>query len=128
MSRVMHFEIQATEPSVLISFYETMFGWKFTSWGDYPYWLIETGPREAPGIDGGLLKRHGAAAPSGQAVNAFVCTVDVADVDAAVKQAEAAGAILAVPKMAIAGVGWLVYIKDPDGNLLGMMQAEPGAK
>lgn len=30
--------------------------------------------------------------------------------------------------MAIAGVGWLAYIKDPDGNLLGMMQANPAAK
>ena len=128
MSRVIHFEIQATQPTELIAFYETMFGWKFNAWGDYPYWLIETGPAEAPGINGGLLQRHGPAAPPGQGVNAFVCTVDVPDVDDAVARAEAAGAVLAVPKMAIAGTGWLAYIKDPDGNLLGMMQSNQAAK
>jgi predicted enzyme related to lactoylglutathione lyase len=128
MSRVIHFEIQATQPAILIEFYEKVFGWNFSSWGDYPYWLIDTGPGERPGINGGLLQRHGPAAPSGQGVNAFVCTVDVPDVDDAVARAEAAGAVLAVPKMAIAGVGWLVYIKDPDGNLLGMMQSNQAAK
>ena len=28
----------------------------------------------------------------------------------------------ALPKMAIPGVGWLVYVKDCEGDILGMMQ------
>jgi predicted enzyme related to lactoylglutathione lyase len=30
--------------------------------------------------------------------------------------------------MPIPGVGWLAYVKDPDGNILGLMQTDPGAK
>lgn len=71
---------------------------------------------------------HGPPAAEAQALNSFSCTVDVGDVDGTVGRAVAAGAVLAVPKMAVNGVGWLVYIKDPDGNLLGLMQADPAAK
>jgi predicted enzyme related to lactoylglutathione lyase len=64
----------------------------------------------------------------GQAVIAYVCTVDVADVDASLKTALDNGAQVALPKMAIPGVGWLVYCKDTEGNIFGMMQNDPEAK
>lgn len=128
MSRVIHFEIHATEPQRLIAFYEQLLGWKFSVWGDFPYWLVDTGPQEAPGINGGLVQRQGPPAPAGQGVNAFVCTVDVADVEAASARAVELGGSVAVPRMAIPGVGWLAYVKDPDGNLLGMMQSAPDAR
>ncbi len=62
MSRVVHFEIHATDPDRLISFYSGLFGWTFQKWdGPMEYWVIRTGPAEKPGIDGGLLRRHGDA-------------------------------------------------------------------
>ena len=128
MSRVIHFEIHATEPDSLIAFYQGLFGWTFTRWGDAPYWLIGTGPRDQPGIDGGLMARMGGPPADGAAVNAYVCTVDVADVDDVVARATTAGGAVALPKMAVPGVGWLAYVKDPDGNLLGLMQSDPAAK
>jgi predicted enzyme related to lactoylglutathione lyase len=30
--------------------------------------------------------------------------------------------------MPIPGVGWLAYVKDLDGNILGIMQNDPAAK
>jgi predicted enzyme related to lactoylglutathione lyase len=30
--------------------------------------------------------------------------------------------------MAVPGVGWLAYVKDTEGNLLGMMQMDSAAK
>ena len=36
------------------------------------------------------------------------------------------GGSVVVPKMAVPGVGWLVYFKDTEGNILGAMQADPG--
>ena len=127
MSRVVHFEIHATEPLAAISFYSALFGWKFNQWGGQPYWLIETGPADQPGINGGLLPRRGAAAADGQPVNSFVCTVEVKSVDVALEEAVALGGKIALPKMPIPGVGWLAYLKDPDGNLLGTMQPDPTA-
>ena len=64
----------------------------------------------------------------GQAVNAYCCTVDVANLDDTVSKAKTLGAAIALPKMAIPSVGWLAYIIDSEGNILGVMQNDPGAK
>jgi predicted enzyme related to lactoylglutathione lyase len=128
MPRVVHFEIQGSDPEALGKFYSQLFAWKINRWGDAPYWLIETGARDQPGIDGGLLKRNGPRPDEGQSVNAFVCTVEVSTVDEYVARAQSLGASVAVPKMPIPGVGWLAYIKDPDGNILGLTQSDPTAK
>lgn len=53
--------------------------------------------------------------------------VDVADVEATVARAVELGGVVAVPKMPIPGVGWLAYVKDADGNLLGLMQPQVAA-
>ena len=129
MGRVVHFEIHAEQPERAIAFYERVFGWTMAPWGPPgAYWLVTTGPTSIPGINGGLLPRHGAAPTDGAAVNAYVCTVAVDSVDATVLTALAAGGTLALPKMAIPGVGWLAYVKDTEGNIVGAMQTDPTAK
>ncbi|MBI4749620.1 MAG: VOC family protein [Acidobacteria bacterium] len=128
MPRICHFEIHAENPERAITFYTSVFGWKFQQWGDQPYWLIETGPKGQSGIDGGLLPRHGAPPVGGEPVNAFVCTVDVDNLDAYSAKVTEHGATLAVPKMPIPTVGWLAYYKDTEGNIFGMMQSDPEAK
>jgi uncharacterized protein len=126
--RVVHFEIHASEPQRLVDFYEKMFEWRFEPWGPPgAYWLIRTGSAEQPGIDGGLVPRRGERAADGQAVNAFVCTVDVRSAADALARAESLGGSVALPVMAIPGVGWLGYAKDPDGNLVGLMQEDASA-
>ena len=35
---VVHFEIHASEPQLLIDFYTQLFGWTFTQFGDMSYW------------------------------------------------------------------------------------------
>ena len=90
------------------------------------YWLVTTGPDSQPGINGGLLRRQGEI--DGQAVIAYVCTVDVENIDAAITKAQSLGSQVVVPKMPIPGMGWLVYCKDTEGNIFGMMQADAEAK
>jgi uncharacterized protein len=127
MARVLHFEIHAGDPARAIAFYQRLFGWRFQQWGDQAYWLIVTGADDTPGINGGLLPRRGAAPANGQPVNAFACTVDVADLGASLAVATAAGATIALPRMPVPGVGWLAYIVDTEGNILGLMQADAAA-
>jgi len=127
MGRVVHFEIHAGDPAKAIEFYSTLFGWKFKNWGNMAYWQIETGNQKDPGIDGGLLPRQEPRPQDGQAVNAFVCTVQVESLDAVFAKAQSLGATVAMPKSPIPGIGWLAYIKDLDGNLVGMMQPDPAA-
>ncbi len=51
MPRPVHFEIHADDPERAISFYNDVFDWKFTSFGNMEpaYWGIETGPDSEPG-------------------------------------------------------------------------------
>jgi predicted enzyme related to lactoylglutathione lyase len=122
-----HFEIHAGDPERAVNFYKTLFGWQFQKWeGPMEYWMVITGPDGQPGINGGLMRRQGEI--DGQAVIAYVCTVDVANVDDSTNTATSNGAQVVVPKMAIPGVGWLVYCKDTEGNIFGMMQGDPNAQ
>jgi predicted enzyme related to lactoylglutathione lyase len=128
MPRVVHFEMHATDPDRLVAFYTGLFDWSFQKWeGPMDYWMIQTGPPEEPGINGGLVRRRGAAPIYGQAVNSYVCTVDVPSAQAALTRAVELGGSVSLPVMPIPGIGWLGYAIDPDGNLFGMMQRDPAA-
>jgi predicted enzyme related to lactoylglutathione lyase len=121
MPRPIHFEIPADNPERLISFYQSVFGWTVQKWdGPMPYWTVTTGPEGEPGINGGILPKRDPQQPC-------VNTVGVANVDEAIATVTANGGSVGLPKMAIPGVGWLAYCKDPEGNLFGMMQADANA-
>jgi hypothetical protein len=128
MPRPIHFEIQAENTERAMKFYRDLLGWEFSQWGGQPYWLVKTGDKGTPGIDGGLLPRRGPGPADMQAVNAFVCTVDVADCDAMAKKVAEAGGSVVVPKMPIPTVGWLAYAKDTEGNIFGFMQMDANAR
>ena len=136
MNRIVHFEIHAGNPERAAKFYRDVFGWEIIEWvlrgvqipDENRYWLVTTGPETEPGINGGLLFRRGQAPIEGQAVNAFVCTVGVANLDESVDKALKAGGIVAFPKMAVKDIGWLAYCKDTEGNIFGMMQEDKSAQ
>ena len=121
MPRPVHFEIPAEDADRAIRFYEGVFGWTFNAWegSPQPYWVVQTG--EGPGIDGGLMVRP--TGPGAGTVN----TIEVPSVDDFAAKIEAAGGKTVVPKMAIPGVGWLVYCQDTEGNVFGIMHGDPAA-
>jgi predicted enzyme related to lactoylglutathione lyase len=122
MPRPIHFEIPADNPERAIAFYEAVFHWKVQKWeGATPYWLVTTGEDAEPGINGGIMHREHPGQP-------VVNTIGVADVDESAAAVQRNGGQIAVPKMAIPGVGWLVYCKDTEGNIFGMLQNDPAAK
>lgn len=128
MPRPIHFEIHAETPARAQTFYRELFGWTFTQWGGQEYWLIKTGEAPEPGIDGGLILRRGASPTTGAPVNAFVCTVGVMNLAQTLDRGVALGGSIALPTMAIPGVGWLAYLHDTEGNILGVMENDPNAK
>ena len=120
MPRPIHFELPMDEPDRALKFYSDIFGWKVQKWdGPMEYWMVDTG--EGPGINGGMLRRPH---PGATTVN----TLGVDSVDDYAAKVEASGGKITVPKMAIPGVGYLVYCTDTEGNLFGMMQNDPSAK
>jgi uncharacterized protein len=121
MPRVIHFEIGAVDVDKILKFYKEIFGWKVDKWeGEEPYWLITTGDTSKPGINGGVFKSKGEAVMTN--------VIDVDNIDEMTKKVESAGGTIVVPKMAVPGIGWAVYFKDIEGNLLGLMQADSEAK
>ena len=130
MSRVVHFEIHADDLERAMKFYNAVFEWDFTKWESEesdPYWLIATGPKSEPGIDGGLSKRQGSTPKGDEPITSFVCMIDVAPLDEYLKKVQNAGGSIVVDKMAVKGVGWLAYAKDTEGNMFGMMEEDKTA-
>ena len=122
MARVVHFELPTSDAAASRKFYESVFGWKLTQFpGPMEYWLISTGATTEPGIDGGL----GGAANE---LHGTVNTVDVADVDETIRKVLENGGEIIAPKDEIPGVGWLAYVREPGGAVLGVIQALPGGR
>ncbi|MBU1119182.1 VOC family protein [Patescibacteria group bacterium] len=121
MPRVTHFEILADDPDRAVKFYQEVFDWKFEKWdGPMDYWMVMTG--EGPGIDGGLSKRQAPIECKG--IRAFVCTVDVDDIDNYIEKAKNAGGSIASEKQAIPSVGYMAQVEDSEGNVFGLMQED----
>ncbi len=126
MPRVVHFEVHADDLERASRFYSELFGWTIRHWGGpWDYRVITTGPDGQPGINGGMVRRMGKV--DGQSVIAYVCTIEVESMDATLERALALGARVAHPKMQMPGVGWLMYMKDTEGNLFGITQSDPSA-
>lgn len=120
MPRVVHFELAFDDAARIKAFYENVFGWNITQWGGQDYWLAGTGPDGEPGINGGLMKRQ-------ENWPNVVNTLDVAALDETIAAVTANGGAVVVPKMPVAGVGYLAYFSDSEGNIFGAMQADPNA-
>jgi len=121
MGRVIHFEIPADNPERASAFYTKVFGWKFEKWGGMDYWLVKTGEDGQPGINGGMMPKQ---KPTVGTTN----TIGVESVDKSVKAVQDAGGKLVMGKTPIPTVGYFAYLEDTEGNLFGVMQADPNAK
>lgn len=131
MSRPIHFEIHASDVERAKTFYEAVFGWKYEDYSDYagfPYFGVETGPEEKPGINGAIMERKSEAPIAGQAINATVMTMGVAEYDETESLILRSGGTVALPKYALPGMAWQGYYIDTEGNLFGIHQPDENAK
>ena len=121
MNRPVHFEIQADNPEKIGAFYKGLFGWEIKSWegGGDAYWLVTTGTKDVPGIDGGIMGR--------QFPQAVINTTEVPDIAASLKKVAATGGKALGEPSDIPGVGKFAYCEDPEGNIFGLMQPAPQA-
>jgi predicted enzyme related to lactoylglutathione lyase len=134
MLRVVHFEIHASDVERASKFYNDLFGWEIKEWkfpegaqikDENRYWTVNTSKDQSgkwPGISGGMVIRKGPVPSAQSPMNAYVCTIDVPNIDEYLKKGEEAGGMVVFPKMPIPDIGWLAYMKDTEGNVFGMMQ------
>ncbi len=133
MNPIIHFEIHAADQDKIQHFYESLFGWRVTVTGPEfsGYRMIATADNQpmqqaAKGINGGITPRQGALPAQGEPVNAFVNIVGVENTDAMVTKAQSLGGTVAAAAMEVPQVGRLAYLKDPEGNLFGVLQPAMG--
>jgi predicted enzyme related to lactoylglutathione lyase len=126
MNTVQYFEIQASEPPVLVKFYQEVFGWNFERENNQPieyYRMMDT-----EGIMGAILKRPAKTPPMEFGTNAFTCSIQVAHFDETGKKILELGGQIAMPKFAVPGRCWQGYFVDPDNNVFGIFEADESAK
>ncbi len=124
MNTIGFFEIQSSDPKRDIGFYTEIFGWKFTKEENV---LIEYYRIDTKTIYGGLLKRPANIPPLGSGTNAFTCSIEVENFDAAAEKIIRLGGQIAMPKFSVPGRCWQGYFLDPDNNIFGIFQVDQNA-
>jgi len=123
MDKVQHFELPADNMARAKKFYSSVFGWKTEDVPGMEYVMASTVevdektrmPKESGAINGGITKK-------GMGMNAPSITITVADIDKAVQKATKAGGKLAKEKQPVMEMGFIAYIQDTEGNLIGLWQ------
>ena len=129
MPRVVHFEINAEDIMRAKKFYEDVFGWRIEKWeGSAEYWNVITGKEDEPGINGGLIKRHGGEPKADSPISTFICTIDVPNIDEYLHKVQKHGGKVTMEKRAVHGVGWYAYCLDTERNIFGIMQPDTSAR
>ena len=119
-NRVVHFEIMGRQGPELPAFYRSLFGWPVDV-GEpvHSYAQFSFAPAPDGGIGGGIGATDGAS---------FITVyVEVDDLDATCESAESLGAELILPPTTIPEINNLriARVRDPHGNILGLVQRRP---
>jgi uncharacterized protein len=123
MDGVVHFEIPTDDLARAKKFYGETFGWQLQDLPEFNYVMATTGevdekrmPKTPGVIGGGMLKRGGGP------VTAPSFAIDVKDIDAAAEKVKAAGGMIVKEKAPVGTMGFIVYFKDTEGNVMSLWQ------
>jgi predicted enzyme related to lactoylglutathione lyase len=122
MDKVVHFEITAANLVRAKKFYQETFDWGITDLPDMNYILIRTAKTDDNGtvsesgaINGGMIAKNGG-------IISPVLVIQVENIDEKIKQVEKNGGKLISPKKEIPDMSISVYVKDTEGNIIGLWQ------
>jgi predicted enzyme related to lactoylglutathione lyase len=126
MNSLSHIAINADDIPASRAFYRATFGWQFSAWGPPGFYRIAADDPSGPGVTAALQQRRQLL--DDQPTTAFECTIAVDDVHRVERAALAAGGRLLMQTTTIAGVGHLIWLADPSGNVVGAMQHDSNAE
>ena len=115
-----HVELNTPDPQKAKSFYSELFQWHLE---DVPNPAVPTGTytiiKVGEGTGGGIMKQI-PDGPSG-----WLAYVEVDDIRVATKKAESLGGEVMKDVTEVVGMGWLSFIRDTTGAVLGLWQSRP---
>ena len=109
---VVQWQIVASDAEKVAQFYTDLFGWRVRSDNALGYRMLESG--NGRGIPGGVWPR------GDEGHNLVQLFVEVDDIDAYLRKAEAMGARVLVPRQNLPDGDALAFIIDPAGLSLGL--------
>lgn len=122
MDKVVHFELVADNVERAKKFYTETFGWQMTDIPGAGYTLIRTVevdekqmPKEPGAINGGLMERK-------DQWQHPIIVLHVDNLPAALEKVKANGGQVVKEEMPAGEMGIVGYVKDTEGNLIGLFQ------
>ena len=112
--RLVHFELPASDSARAKTFYGSLFGWEFQSFGDIDYHMTQ------------FDEQSGGAISGGQEGSNPTIYFDVDDIDAALAQVRELGGE-AGEKQPVPGMGWFAPCKDTEGTNFSLWQGDDSA-
>jgi uncharacterized protein len=114
-----HVELNTADPEKAKAFYSKLFQWQLEdvpnpAVSDGSYTVIKVGT----GTGGGIMKQV-PGGPSG-----WLAYVEVDDIQAATAKAKSLGGKVMKDVTEVMGMGWLSFIQDPTGAVLGLWKSK----
>jgi predicted enzyme related to lactoylglutathione lyase len=118
-NQFVHVELNTPDPEKAKAFYSKLFQWQLE---DVPNPAAPTGTytmiKVGEGTGGGIMKQ----VPGGPL--GWLAYVEVDDIRAATKTAKSLGGEVMKDVTEVTGMGWLSFIRDPTGAVLGLWQSK----
>jgi len=119
---VVHFEIPADDVERAKKFYTELFAWKMERTpGPMEYWLISTTSEKGENAVGGIIQRQHPQ----QTITDYFAVPSIDDYTAKV---EKLGGKVAVPKIAVPGMGYFAVCLDTENNAFAIWETNQRAK
>lgn len=115
---VVWFEVTGSDAKAQQQFYSQLFGWDFSETPEVPGYGMISAPSD--GIPGGV-----GPAPDGKGWSTFY--VRTPDIAGSLAQAETLGGNTVVPPQPLPDGSQFALIRDPDGQMVGLIQAAVAA-
>jgi predicted enzyme related to lactoylglutathione lyase len=112
VGRIIHVELTATDTARVAAFYAEAFGWQTESSPFVEEYLVAT-TGSGEGIDGAIMART-------YQEQTTIAWLEVDDLDATLTAVREAGGSVAGDVQEIPGQGRVVYVRDPEGTLVGL--------
>jgi predicted enzyme related to lactoylglutathione lyase len=119
-----YFDLTVHDVDQARRFFANVFGWQFRKLPSSDrYYRIKTGPKDEPGINGGIGVVGQARISQGRPLTQI--TIPVPNLEESIEKIKESGGYVLETRMAIPGVGWYATCAEPGGLIFGLLERDP---
>ncbi|KXK55444.1 MAG: Lactoylglutathione lyase-like protein [Chlorobi bacterium OLB5] len=124
-NKLAHFAIYIDDIERAKKFYEEVFDWGFSSYGQADFMQIKSEKSENGELIGALQSRK--YSPLKENVTGYECSFRVENIEVLIEKVKNSGGKILMAKTAIPYVGWVAKFLDTEGNLFCGVQYDSSA-